>query len=541
MTVNKITMWLAACFLLVAQSATVDAQISLLQDDEFCGDCCEHDLQFFAPVDFDFECQPISRRCGWYFAFDKISWAMTGERTQLGDPTLNVQSEVVLTQTANSEGVAPPTYQIINSVQDAPPGSEFGWGERYEFGRMDNGSGWLLGILDGPEINTTEVYGFNELTIPGTLPLITRTNNDNNPTTLFDIDDIDPGLAALLFPFGPNDVSTSINGFGSVHVNFATPAGYLLGLRDYSVNGPNNELGPTIGGPSRVIVATTVETEEINGVLTQNQITEAALVTGADINPDDLDGDGLTFFFVFIDVDASGDFNDGDIFVGNGVDFDDLHTFNIAFDTVIARNITETQGFELMRTVDLDNSHKMKKFQNSRASVAYGVRYLRLRDEFYFEGRGGFTGLTYFDTEAQNSIVGPQIRGQWHTQNGRWGFDIDGRFTFGYNVQDMDQIGAVAQDFAPGALNRSATGQPNAVRSGSHEETFAPVVEFRADASYKITNSINARLGYTAIFIDNITRSSQIVRWALPDVGLLEGGQQDIFINGVNFGFDLTY
>ena len=138
--------------------------------------------------------------------------------------------------------------------------------------------------------------------------------------------------------------------------------------------------------------------------------------------------------------------------------------------------------------------------------------------------------------------MGPQIRAKWSRQRGRWNLGIDSRFLFGYNVQDLDQVGAIGELLIPGALNSLASGQPTAFSYGRQENDFSPVVELRADLSYQMTSSIAARLGYTGTFVDNITRASQMVRWALPDLGLLEGsGKQDIFINGVNFGFDVVY
>jgi len=518
LTLRRLTLGIAACFWAACSlnGASVHGQ----------ADFIEHDLQFFSPVDFDFEDRPIRKSSGLFFRYDKLSWAMTGERTTIGDNSLNVQSEAVLVQTPFSEGIAPPTYAILNSIQDAPPASDFAWGERYEFGLQSNGNGWLIGVLDGPAVQTTEIYGFNELAIPGTLPLLTRDNPD-----------IDPGITPFL-TLGPNDLSQTRNGFGSVHVNFATPTGFLSGFRDYSINGVNNQGGPTIRGPGRTLLPGTVVSTIINGLLTQVQITAATVITGADGIPDDLDGDGITFFTVFTDDDGDGVFDD---FAGNGIDYNDLYTFNVAFDTFIVRNYTETQGIELMRTVDLSNRFKQKKDQRNSASIAFGARYLRLRDEFYWEGRGSILGLTYANTEVQNSIIGPQIRGKWHTQRGRWGIDIDGRFVWGYNVQDQDQFGAIGQDLVPGGVNSLATARPNAVRSGRHNENFSPLAELRAEASYNLTSSIALRLGYTAMFLDNITRASQTQVWALPNLGLSKGGKQDIFINGVNVGFDVVY
>ena len=485
----------------------------------------DSDLEFFRPVDFDFENHPMKKQCGYFFNYEKLSWAFTGDRVVIGDPNESVQSEIIYQQTGSSEGTAPPTYTINNSVQDAPPSTDFGWGNRYEFGKFNKGKGWMVSVLEGPEVETSEIYGFQELAIPNTLPLTTREN-----------DDIAEGITAIIGGLGPNDLSTSRNGFGSVHVNFDTPEGFLLGFRDYWVGNPGN----TLAGPGRVLVVTGTNTEEVNGTLTVFEITEAGVISGGDLIPDDLDGDGSTFTVILGDVNGDGTIDDDEI-IATAVDFDDLHLFNIRFDTLVVQNRTRVDGAEFMRTHDLSNRHKMMKRQNTQATIAYGLRYFQLDDEFYWEGHGDVLGLTYADTTVRNSIVGPQIRGMWSTQRGRLSFSADGRFMFGVNIQDQDQIGAIGQDLVPGALNRPANAQPHAVRYGRHKETFSPLIEFRAESSYQITNSIAAKLGYNATFIDNITRAHSTMRWYLPDLGILEGGQDNIFINGINFGLEVTH
>jgi hypothetical protein len=183
----------------------------------------------------------------------------------------------------------------------------------------------------------------------------------------------------------------------------------------------------------------------------------------------------------------------------------------------------------------------MDKHQNNYFEVGAGVRFFRLDDNFYWEGRGDLLGRSYVDTTAQNQIVGPQIQARWNHRRGRWTLGLDGRCAFGYNIGDLSQVGAVGEDLNPGALNRPAIAQPTAFSYGRQENTFSPLAELRAEATFQITNAIAAKLGYTGMFVDNVTRASQIVRYALPDMGLLEGGQQDIFINGVNFGFEAIY
>jgi len=184
----------------------------------------------------------------------------------------------------------------------------------------------------------------------------------------------------------------------------------------------------------------------------------------------------------------------------------------------------------------------MQKHQGRRVEIAYGVRFLSLRDEFGIDGTSDFfRGLNTVTTTVENQIVGPQIRGRWSTQRGRWNLSADGRFVFGYNIQDFDQSGTWGENILPGDLNQSAIAQPTTFASGRRADDFSPLVELRIDSSYQLTRAVALRLGYTAMFIDNISRASQLVEYRLPGFGIGEAGQQDIFINGVNFGFDVVY
>ena len=69
------------------------------------------------------------------------------------------------------------------------------------------------------------------------------------------------------------------------------------------------------------------------------------------------------------------------------------------------------------------------------------------------------------------------------------------------------------------------------------------MAEMRVEGSYQITNSFALKLGYTATFVDNITRASQIVRYRLPDMGIRNDqiGEQTIFVNGADFGIEAVY
>lgn len=448
-------MWLAACCLVAALTASASAQY------EHFGP--GHDLQFFSPVDFDFDDQPEPRN-GWFFAYDKLSWAATSERTTIGDPNVQVFSEIIYriddfsVNNGLDMGDPVPQYAIINGLKDVQPPNAFGWGERYEIGQVSDGNSWSFGILDGPEINYHQTFG-------------------SGPQT---------------------------SGFGSVHINFVTPPDYLRGFRNYFSNGDNTP-GLVINGPGGAGGAAA----------------------------DDLNGDLNEAVNVLLDA------NDDPIAIIT--DFNDSTHFNVRFNQLTLRNTTETQGVEFMHTFQLNNRHKMKSNQNNHANVGLGVRYLRLTDTFAFGGTSDlFRGTNLVTTISENHVVGPQIRGSWTSQRGRWNTSLDGRFVWGYNAQALDQQGTWGENLLTGGENQPEVAQPTTFHNGRNEDEFTPIVEVRANMTYQVTGAIAARLGYTAMFIDNISRASQIVEYRLPDWGISRN-QTDIFINGVNFGFDVVY
>ena len=510
MIVQNLAKSLAACLLVGLLAHSAHAQL--------LGHFADSDLQWFSPVDLDFEGRPMRKDCGYFFHYDKLSWAFTGERVTLGQRGLVYPSEVIFADVipaygpalvgepfvvaptnSNTEGVAPPSYNVINGVQSAPPNAEFAWGERYELGYFDGSGGWSVGILDGPQAVSVATYGFGTGDIP---------------------------VASADTPGGA--------GFGSVHVNFAAPPGFLHGWRDYYIS-PDDDGGaipaPTSSGP---MVRTDDPAEAF--IEDVDSFGSIVFIENPNVNPGTLTkvADGIV-------DNLNGNFLIGPDPLFNIIDFDDLHFFNIRFNTLTVRNVSETQGIELMRTHRLTNGHKMTKHQGNHLDIAYGVRFLRLRDSFMFNGVSSFLGGARANTSAENQIVGPQIRAKWSSQRGRWNLGLDSRLLLGYNVQDLEQDGGIGEELIPGALNSSIIGQPTYFSTGRQANDFSPLAELRADLSYQLTGSIAARLGYTAIFVDNITRASQVVRWALPDMGILQAGNQEIFINGVNFGFDVVY
>ena len=470
MTARTIAYGFAAACALVAPSVAYGQA-----EDAFCDVNCYHEQQWFAPVDFDFDCQPIDRECGWTFSADTLLWAATGERLPLGTGGTDDGSlgpfRNFLTGRAG-EALIPPSPvgltpvqilppELLGGIDSGPPRSAFAWGERYELGYYNGDSGWSVGILDGPSASTNQTYG-----------LLTQDSL-----------------------------------YGSVMIVFDDPSNLMFGWIDVW----DGLLGN--GGPFN-----------------------------PDGNADDIDNDGQ-FGPNGYDLETPGQVPDT-IFPGDTRgDFDDLVRLPTSWQFLTVRNDTRTAGIELMKTYRLSNLHKMTKHQNNEVEIGAGVRYLQLRDEFRVNGEGGVMGLSFWETRVDNNLVGPQISANWIHQRHRMQYNLAGRFMFAYNSQEFDQDASLGQDLIPGQFNRGLYFSPTVSDHGKQENFFSPTVELRAQASYRLTSALSLKLGYTAIFVENISRSANQVRYELPRMGFRDdqAGKQEIFINGMNAGFELVF
>ncbi|WP_428305653.1 BBP7 family outer membrane beta-barrel protein [Lacipirellula sp.] len=462
MTVRKLTRWLAACLLVAAGADRAAAQAT----DAWCEDCCEHDMQWFAPVDFDFDCEPIQRGCGYGFSYDRLVWAMTGERNRIGTAGTSNGSlapwRQFLTGRFLADGTATPVVipppDLLGGLDSAPPNAVFDWGHRYNFSYYNGDEAWNINVLDGPTFANQQLYG--------------------------------------------SETQDTI--YGSTMIVFDDPQNLMVGWIDV--------VGP-LGGAYQP-----------DGIA------------------DDIDGDGQ-FGPDGYDLDSPGREPDSILLDDQRGDFDDLVTLPVSFRFLGVRQATQTRGIELMRTHRLSNLHKMTKDQNNTVEIGAGIRYFRMRDDFDVAGSGGTMGLSFWDTRVTNNLLGPQISAQWNHQNKRWNLGVGGRFMFAYNMQDFEQNTALGRDLVPGQYNRPLYMVTTVTDHGKQENDFSPTAEIRADLNYQLTRAIALRIGYTAMFIDNVSRAASQVRYELPRMGFIDdqAGKQNVFMNGANFGFDVNF
>ena len=230
-----------------------------------------------------------------------------------------------------------------------------------------------------------------------------------------------------------------------------------------------------------------------------------------------------------------------DVIGGTPADFDDLVLLPTSWQTVAVRNHSRLRGVEMMWSHRFNNLHRRASKQNNEIELHYGLRYLSFRDTLIVNAAGGVLGDSFWDTEIKNNLLGPQVALNWAHQRNRIRYDVRTRVMLGYNALDWEQTSALGEDLIPGQNNHPLYFAPTYSHHGKRTDDFSPLIEFRGEASYQFTSSIAARLGYNATFIDNIRRASEQVKYELPSMGFIDGGTQEIFVSGVNFGFDVVY
>ena len=492
----------------------------------------EHDAQIFAPFELDLDNLTDKQWSGYFFEYNKLYWNYTGERTTVGSSNVSetitwfngVQNQVITADNGqfaeiiyrvnpqdfvNPNNPVPPPTVIHNAIQNAPPRAGFAFGNRYELGYRDQGHGWMVGVLDGPEQNQSEFFGFVPRATDGGIPPFI--NDDYT-----DGSDIGPGTG----PIAGGDERAF--GFGSVPVMFETTPGFMLGFRDYMNNFSDALLG-TQRGPYAYVGNYGSSVDPSTLPIPFLHLT------------DDINGNGILGAFPIIVIGP-----DGVARLSFIHDFDDLHEFNVFFDSVTVRNRTTTRGVELMSAHQLTNQHHMAKHQNNQLSISWGARFLRLYDEFAVNALGSVIGDSFWDTSFTNNIVGPQVGFQWVNERQRWRIQTDARFMAGFNIANWNQIGLMGANSIPGGVNRLLYMRPNALSHGLSEQEFAPVGELRVAASYHITSGFAVNVGYTGSVIGGIKRAATSVKYALPEMGYVDNGTQQMLINGVDFGVEFV-
>ncbi len=221
-----------------------------------------------------------------------------------------------------------------------------------------------------------------------------------------------------------------------------------------------------------------------------------------------------------------------------------------------------------------------------------GARYLEFNDNFNVHtavspnaltqpnatGGGGttvnsnvpsFLGGSYWDTAAENHIIGPQIGLHGSRNRAAGPSPREGRFMAGLNCQNISQQVDFGPSLNPGPRTVVTVINPNPpVRLAynyvyqpfqpvtlshvtatyvDYEREWSPAFELRVEAKYQITRAIEFKAGWTGFWMDGIARANSVVDYKTSTVngeeplGIdMSGNRQSLFVNGLNIGFTVN-
>ena len=147
---------------------------------------------------------------------------------------------------------------------------------------------------------------------------------------------------------------------------------------------------------------------------------------------------------------------------------------------------------------------------------------------------------SYWDTKAENHVVGPELGIRYSKQHGRLSFSTEGRFVAGFNSQNLRMQGTLGTELdPPGGQYQPLLMGPTAFNHSQFEVEFSPVVELRAELHYQLTRAFSIRGGWTGMWMDNIARASTSIEYRMPDFALA-ADNESVFIHGLTLGIEFN-
>jgi len=226
----------------------------------------------------------------------------------------------------------------------------------------------------------------------------------------------------------------------------------------------------------------------------------------------------------------------------------------VIFDYVTVQDKVRTWNVELMGVM---RSNQI--FFGGYWEFMAGGRYMEVQDTFTVEGTTKNTGTaandrvrnilgeSFWDTDARNNLIGPQLGVRWFRQRGRWILSSEARFFAAFNNQSIRQQGVLGTNLLM-PQNTRTLGEPSrmAPTQFSHElfqTDFCPSAEIRVEAKYQLARSFTIRAGWTGMWMDQIARPSGMVEYTLAKdsvMGIRGDDLQDLIINGFTIGLDVN-
>ncbi len=246
----------------------------------------------------------------------------------------------------------------------------------------------------------------------------------------------------------------------------------------------------------------------------------------------------------------------------------------LQFDQFRIESFVDTWSVEWMY---MYRTHPLGFEKRWLAEMFMGVRYMEFEDRFNvfgggsrfrfndptdpataITGAGAILAESWWNTEADNRIVGPQLGMRLFTTRGRWTFSTEGRFFAGFNFQNVRQQGTLGsrlrdgfpQDIGPLEIPEGTVpfvptvDQPTTFDHVFSANEFSPAIEYRVDARLHLTRGLSLKAGYSLLFMDGIARASNMIDYVWSENQVFgirpENNRQYVLMNGLNVGFEIN-
>jgi hypothetical protein len=199
---------------------------------------------------------------------------------------------------------------------------------------------------------------------------------------------------------------------------------------------------------------------------------------------------------------------------------------------------------------DVNARHNLKCEDQYRVDFLVGYRFLRLDEQLFIESSQqglGSSRRVRDEFSTGNVFHGAQVglTGEYRWE--RFYIDATGKVAFGTTSEELDIRGATRTQSTGGdtQLNRGLLTAPSNI-GRTRQSSYSVVPETNLVVGYQLTDHLRASVGYTFLYISNVTRPGQAIDTTVAplEVGLRPtrlDATTDFWVQGITFGMEMRY